>query len=219
MAMERFREKALLEARQSPDSTKARILQAAEDLFARYGYDGTTTRDIAEDAGVNLAQVHYHWGTKEELLFAVYFNLVQTAMDYVGEYFSGLEGKASVDDIRGMIAAVFNFMADYPNIPRMMQKPWPRNVERPDDRRGGVPVFDLVKSFILTRTDIDVSPADLDMALYCVTGAIEFFFVRPSLVEAVFSEDAENMSPEFREKAIETLWVLTARLGKIEGAP
>ena len=51
--------------------TKERILDAAERLFAGQGYAATSLRHITGDAGVNLAAVHYHFGSKEELLQAV----------------------------------------------------------------------------------------------------------------------------------------------------
>ena len=51
--------------------TKDRILDAAERLFADKGYSATSLRDITNEAGVNLAAVNYHFGSKEELLVAV----------------------------------------------------------------------------------------------------------------------------------------------------
>jgi AcrR family transcriptional regulator len=51
--------------------TKQKILDAAEHLFAENGYSATSLRQIISEAGVNLAAVHYHFGSKEELLDAV----------------------------------------------------------------------------------------------------------------------------------------------------
>ena len=48
--------------------TKERILDAAERLFAAHGFAGTSLRAVTKEAGVNLAAVHYHFGTKEDLL-------------------------------------------------------------------------------------------------------------------------------------------------------
>jgi AcrR family transcriptional regulator len=45
----------------------ARILIAAESLFAKHGYDGTTLRQVTQLAGVNLAAVNYYHGDKESL--------------------------------------------------------------------------------------------------------------------------------------------------------
>jgi AcrR family transcriptional regulator len=51
--------------------TKERILETAERSFAENGYAATSLRSIINEAGVNLAAVHYHFGSKEELLKAV----------------------------------------------------------------------------------------------------------------------------------------------------
>ena len=48
--------------------TKQKILETAERLIGEQGYSGTSLRHIIAEAGVNLAAVHYHFGSKEELL-------------------------------------------------------------------------------------------------------------------------------------------------------
>ncbi len=52
--------------------TKDRIISAAERLFAERGFAGTSLRTVTAEAGVNLAAVHYHFGTKDALLRAVF---------------------------------------------------------------------------------------------------------------------------------------------------
>jgi AcrR family transcriptional regulator len=53
------------------DDTRGLILDAARDALAGDGYTKTTTRAIAERAGVQLSLVHYHFRTKQQLLAAV----------------------------------------------------------------------------------------------------------------------------------------------------
>lgn len=53
------------------DDTRTLILDAARDALAEDGYGQTTTRAIAERAGVRLSLVHYHFGGKQQLLVAV----------------------------------------------------------------------------------------------------------------------------------------------------
>lgn len=52
--------------------TKTRILDVAEELFGNDGLDRVSIRDITEAAGVNLAAVNYHYGSKEDLIEAVF---------------------------------------------------------------------------------------------------------------------------------------------------
>ena len=51
--------------------TKSRILDAAESLFTEHGFEATSLRSLTTAAGVNLAAVNYHFGSKEELFQAV----------------------------------------------------------------------------------------------------------------------------------------------------
>src|SRR5215475_3768724 len=57
--------------REAPVATKDRILDAAEALFMEHGFEATSLRAITAAAGVNLAAVNYHFGSKQELFQAV----------------------------------------------------------------------------------------------------------------------------------------------------
>ena len=50
--------------------TKTRILDTAERLFAQKGFDAVSLRNIIASAKVNLAAVHYHFGSKQALVHA-----------------------------------------------------------------------------------------------------------------------------------------------------
>src|ERR1041384_8445423 len=51
--------------------TEKRLLEAAGEIFAEYGYRAPTVRQICEKAGANLAAINYHFGDKEGLYMAV----------------------------------------------------------------------------------------------------------------------------------------------------
>src|SRR5215212_9899365 len=48
------------------------LIEASEKLFADHGFAGTSVRDIAETAGVNLAMISYYFGSKEKLMEAMF---------------------------------------------------------------------------------------------------------------------------------------------------
>lgn len=56
----------------TPFSTKDRILGAAEELFAQFGFTGTSLRQVTSRADVNIAAVNYHFGSKENLVNEVF---------------------------------------------------------------------------------------------------------------------------------------------------
>ena len=53
------------------DATRERLLDTAEKLFARKGFEAVSVREITSAAGCNLAAVNYHFGGKEKLYEAV----------------------------------------------------------------------------------------------------------------------------------------------------
>ena len=53
-------------------STRTRILDAAEELFMQHGFEGASMRMLTARAGVNLAAINYHFGSKHALIEAVF---------------------------------------------------------------------------------------------------------------------------------------------------
>lgn len=62
---------AVRQASRQSGGTKARILDAAEDLFIEHGFEAMSMRQITSRAAVNLAAVNYHFGSKEALIHAM----------------------------------------------------------------------------------------------------------------------------------------------------
>src|SRR6202012_5712205 len=54
-------------AKVGPESTEERIKEAARKLFTQKGFAGTRTRDIAQEAGINLALLNYYFRSKQKL--------------------------------------------------------------------------------------------------------------------------------------------------------
>jgi AcrR family transcriptional regulator len=58
------------------ENTASRIIDAAERLFIRDGIDATSLRAVTREAGVNVAAIHYYFGSRDELLRAVLDRIV-----------------------------------------------------------------------------------------------------------------------------------------------
>ncbi len=59
------------------EKTRARLVEAGLRLFGRHGPDGVTTRELASEAGVNLAAIPYHFRSKEGVYVAVAQSIVE----------------------------------------------------------------------------------------------------------------------------------------------
>lgn len=62
----------------SSEQTRARLVEAAREVFAQHGFQGATVREICRRAEANVAAVKYHFGSKEDLLAeALNFNKIK----------------------------------------------------------------------------------------------------------------------------------------------
>ncbi len=63
---------------------RAILLKVSEELFAIYGFEGTSTRLIAEQSGMNIAMITYYFGSKEALYTAIFENRLLHIIDEIG---------------------------------------------------------------------------------------------------------------------------------------
>jgi AcrR family transcriptional regulator len=83
-----------------PRSTKEQIVFAAERLFAARGYEGVSLREIGAAAGSsNNSAVQYHFGSKEQLVVAIFEN----RLTYIDDRRALLIAQLEPDDIRGWV--------------------------------------------------------------------------------------------------------------------
>lgn len=78
----------------APDETRQRIIEAAERLFALRGVEAVSIRDITQAAGVNLAAINYHFGTKYGLAGEVFKHCIDPLNERRLELLDVVEKKA-----------------------------------------------------------------------------------------------------------------------------
>ncbi|HSZ35450.1 MAG TPA: TetR/AcrR family transcriptional regulator [Acidimicrobiales bacterium] len=84
----------------TPSSTKEQIVLAAEQLFAERGYDGVSLREIGAAAGSsNNSAVQYHFGSKEQLVVAIF----EHRLDYIDERRGLLVAQRQPRDLRSWV--------------------------------------------------------------------------------------------------------------------
>ncbi len=99
-------------------STRDQILDAAERLFARQGFDPTTIKEIGSAAGLTPALLYYYFPSKEELYRAV---LQRVAGDLVARGRAKLDAAATPEEaIRLLVGAQVEFLLSHPNAPKLL---------------------------------------------------------------------------------------------------
>jgi TetR/AcrR family transcriptional regulator len=95
--------------------TKARILDAADAVFVRRGTDGARMQEIANEAGVNKALLHYYFRSKADLARAVWLRI---ASAFVPEIFEMMASDVSIDDkIDRFVDSYLTRLASHPYLP------------------------------------------------------------------------------------------------------
>jgi AcrR family transcriptional regulator len=92
--------------RRDADETRRRLLEAARQRFAEDGYAATTVRDIADDAGVNVALINRYFASKE--------GLFEACLRHVGEELRRSSGDVPLAGIAESIARQMAESADVP---------------------------------------------------------------------------------------------------------
>lgn len=95
-------------------ATKEKILDTAERLIALQGFAATSLRQIISEAQVNLAAVHYHFGSKEELLDQLILRKVTRVNEERGALLERFEREAGGDPVgvEKILAAFFQPMIE-----------------------------------------------------------------------------------------------------------
>lgn len=98
--------------------TSALLLEAARELFADRGYDGTSIRAITGRAGANLGAVNYHFGSKKALYHRVIETFLAPLRERVVE--AAATEAAPLDRIEAILRAAFRHYAEDPGMPRLI---------------------------------------------------------------------------------------------------
>ncbi|MBU0993253.1 MAG: TetR/AcrR family transcriptional regulator [Proteobacteria bacterium] len=104
----------LEKARKDPASMKGRILESATRLFGQNGYQGTTTRMIAKDVGIDISTLYYHWGEKADLYEAVMICIKEDLRNLLVEIETIIKGKPLSTRLEIAINMCCDFYFDYP---------------------------------------------------------------------------------------------------------
>ncbi len=97
-------------------TTEEKIKHAAKVIFHQKGYAATRTRDIAKEAGINLALVNYYFRSKEKLFDIIMLESLQDFRQFIQAAFN--DEKTSLESkIETMVCNYIDLLIDQPDIP------------------------------------------------------------------------------------------------------
>ncbi len=93
-------------------NTKEKLLQTAAKMFAKYGIDGVSTRDLVKKSGVNLCAINYYFGSKQKLYEAVMDEVFGKIQQNVIETVKNLSNQSALspkEEIKLIMGKMFDF--------------------------------------------------------------------------------------------------------------
>ncbi|WP_375176158.1 TetR/AcrR family transcriptional regulator [Pseudooceanicola sp.] len=131
---------------------KAQILEAATQLFAEMGYEGTALRDVAESCGMTKAALYYHFADKEALLRAVVEMRMSRMIDMMEMALGKVPQDQPVERIRAFVRASANHI-DHDRAGWVVGSRIFWSIEAPIDRTAVVELRDRYEG--LLRAEIE----------------------------------------------------------------
>jgi AcrR family transcriptional regulator len=178
-------ETRLDKARKDPESMKARILDAARRIFGEYGFHGTTMRMIAQDVGIDISTLHYHWGEKKDLYEAVILDINKDLRQSLIDVERMIHGRELAERMAIAIDVMTDYLFAHPEVSNLILLRYFGKTRHESSLDFKVPEFtgDIARSMELTRESKNVPPRAV-MEVLTVMNALHNFvsgenFFRP----------------------------------------
>jgi AcrR family transcriptional regulator len=98
-------------------STEEKIKAAARKIFTQKGYAATRTRDIAEEAGINLALLNYYFRSKERLFELVMKENIQLFVGNLWGNLSNTPHRPFIEQLEYICSSYIDMLLENPNLP------------------------------------------------------------------------------------------------------
>ncbi|MFV0606724.1 MAG: TetR/AcrR family transcriptional regulator [Niabella sp.] len=191
-------------------TTEEKIKEAARTVFYKKGYAATRTRDIAEEAGINLALLNYYFRSKQKLFEMI---MVETLSFFVQNMIEVLndEKTSLTEKVEAIVSGYIDLIIREPEIPGFIVSEVRNN---PDVLLQRIPVKKFIKEsvfFVQHRVAVEdgrVAEPDPIHFMLNILGLTVFpFIVKPMITRAGdLSEAAFNKLMQERKTLI-PVWV------------
>lgn len=184
--------------------TPDRILQAAEQLFSERGIDAVSLREITTAAGVNSAAAHYHFGSKEAVLEALFAlrarPIAQRREELLGRLKLDRQGRPRLEDVlRAFLQPALDALKTPDGVAFTMLRAR-MAFEREEVRRAALgQAFNKSSELALqalSRALPKLAPEDLYWRFHFVLGAMVYTMAMPGRIESITQGGIDTSDPE-----------------------
>jgi TetR/AcrR family transcriptional regulator len=194
--------------------TEEKIFEAATEVFLEKGMDGARMQDIANQAGINKALLHYYYRTKEKLFSAV-FEMI--ARKIFKKFAPVLDVNLTLEEkIRFFFKEHISFLQKNPRLPGFLLNEVNRNPERIKKVIASIDFNNLWEELYKQHKDefnrYNITQSNLPQLMITMAGISVFPFAARGILEGIlgkvnidfkdFIEERKEFAAEFVIKAI-----------------
>ncbi len=189
--------------------TEQLILNAAKNVFFRKGYDGARMQEIADEAGMNKALLHYYFRSKDKLFEAIFNSAFQQFIPHIVEHMSS--DVSFEEKIEGFVENYLNVLTKIPQLPNFVLTEINRNPDKI------VEMFDklgLKPSIVLQGIQKDMEEGKIrpinpkHLIINIIALCVFPFAARPLMQIILFENDAEKYNAFLEERKKEVSWFI-----------
>jgi AcrR family transcriptional regulator len=185
-------------------STEEIILQAARKVFREKGLEGSRMQEIADEAGINKALLHYYFRSKEKLFMKIFSEAIQSMLPSVR---ISLQEVETLSQFLGFfISQYYKLLYELPWLPRFILQEVNRNPQLIRDILGDreLPIKEIEQ---LIKNDVEkglIRPISVEHLMVNVISMIIFPFAgRPVIQTMIFRDDMVSYQKFLEERSTE----------------
>lgn len=181
--------------------TEGQILDAAKNVFQQKGMDGARMQEIADQAGINKAMLHYYYRSKQKLFEAVFrnaFSLLAPQLDKILNDDSSIEEK-----VKNFSHNYISFIAKHPYLPNFIISELNRNPQffEKIQQSGAFPTLEKFKKQVALEVENgNLKPIDGEQLFINIFSLNIFPFVATPLIKAFLKIDDKGFKRLIEER-------------------
>ena len=184
------------------DSTEDKILEAAKNVFVSKGMEGARMQEIADEAGINKALLHYYFRSKERLFEAIFSEIIKFAFPKITRIAQSDE--PFINKIEQVVDAYIDLLIKHPFIPGFVMKELNRD---PSGLFKMVVKFGLNPQVIFDQIQLAMDRGEIiqmpprHLAANIISMCIFPFAARPLVSFVLFKDDQKALDAFYAERA------------------
>jgi AcrR family transcriptional regulator len=191
-------------ARTKDDNTEEQILEAAKNVFQAKGMDGARMQEIADNAGINKAMLHYYYRSKQLLFEAVFKNAFSLLAPQLNKI---LNDDSSIEDkIRNFTTNYISFIIKHPYLPNFIIQELNRNPDFIDTIQKNNTFLNIEKFKKQVASEVSlgiIKPIKGDQLFINILALNIFPFVAKPLIKVFTNENDQGFKQLMEQRKTE----------------